>query len=424
MSLSLFHPLIQTWFRRRFGQPTEAQAQGWPSIAQGRHTLISAPTGSGKTLAAFLKCIDDLLQRGLKEGLTDTTQVVYVSPLKALSNDIERNLSEPLAEIGDLAKEMGIDMPEIRVAVRTGDTSASQRQAMAKRPPHILITTPESLYLLLTSKSGRSGLRGARTLILDEIHAIADDKRGSHLSLSVERLCHLVEGPITRIGLSATQRPIEEVARFLVGTQNIDDNGVADCVIVDTGQARKIDLAIELPQNELGPIAIHEQWAETLDRVAQLVKEHRTTLLFVNTRRLVERVAHQLSERLGEEVVAAHHGSLSRETRHRAERSLKAGEVKICVATASLELGIDVGPVDLVCQIGSPRSIGLLLQRVGRSGHSLGRTPKGRLFPLTRDELVECVGLARAIRRRNLDTLSIPRWPLDVLAQQIVAACA
>lgn len=426
MSLELFHPVVQAWFGRKFRQPTEPQAQGWPSIAKGRHTLISAPTGSGKTLAAFLKCIDDLFHKGLREdGLPDSTQVVYVSPLKALSNDIERNLAQPLAEIAELAEEMGVDLPEIRVAVRTGDTPAKDRQAMAKRPPHILITTPESLYLLLTSKSGRNGLRSTNTLILDEIHAVADDKRGSHLSISVERLCALSENPITRIGLSATQRPIEEVARFLVGNGNIDRNGNPDCSIVDAGHARNIDLAIEMPeQDDLGPIATHELWAETLDKITELVKSHDTTLLFVNTRRLVERVAHQLSERMGEEAVAAHHGSLSRETRHKAEQNLKAGHVKVCVATASLELGIDIGNVDLVCQIGSPRSIGLLLQRVGRSGHSLGRTPKGRLFPLTRDELVECTSLVRGVRRNNLDTLGIPSWPLDVLAQQIVAACS
>ncbi|MCH9037110.1 MAG: DEAD/DEAH box helicase [Chloroflexi bacterium] len=424
MPLSSFHPVVQAWFRSRFQQPTEAQARGWPSIAQGKHTLISAPTGSGKTLAAFLKCIDDLIKRGLDSGLEDVTQVVYVSPLKALSNDIERNLAEPLSGINSLAEVMGVPVPEIRVGLRTGDTTQSQRRAMAKRPPHILITTPESLYILLTSKSGRQGLRGVKTLILDEIHAIADDKRGSHLSLTVERLCALAEGPITRIGLSATQRPIEEVARFLVGNRFIGDDGSPECLIVDAGHAREIDLALEMPQGELGSIASHELWAETLDRIADLARGHGTTLVFVNTRRLVERVSHQLSERMGEEAVAAHHGSLSRETRHLAEENLKAGKVKVCVATASLELGIDVGVVDLVCQIGSPRSIGLLIQRVGRSGHSIGLTPKGRLFPLTRDELVECVALVRAVKRHKLDSLSIPPWPLDVLSQQIVAACA
>ena len=422
--MSLFHPIIQDWFRGRFQAPTEAQALGWPAISKGRHTLIAAPTGSGKTLAAFMTCIDGLVRQGMEGDLPDTTQVVYVSPLKALSNDIQRNLATPLEKIGALARETGTTLPEIRAAVRTGDTKSSERAKMAKQPPHILITTPESLYILLTSKSGRRGLKGVKTLILDEIHAVADDKRGSHLSLSVERLCALAQGPVTRIGLSATQRPIEEMARFLVGTQHVAPDGSSDCTVVDTGHARDLDLAIQLPERELGPIATHEHWGDTLDGITQLVQSHNTTLVFVNTRRLVERVAHQLSERLGEEAVAAHHGSLSRSTRLAAEENLKQGDVKVCVATASLELGIDVGVVDLVCQIGSPRSIGLLLQRIGRSGHTLGGTPKGRLFPMTRDEMLECTALARAVRRGNLDTLSVPDWPLDVLAQQIVAACS
>jgi ATP-dependent Lhr-like helicase len=360
----------------------------------------------------------------MEGGLPDATQVVYVSPLKALSNDIQRNLSTPLQEIGALAEERGTPLPGIRAAVRTGDTKPYERQKMAKRPPHILITTPESLYILLTSKSGRQGLRDTRTLILDEIHAVADDKRGSHLSLSVERLCALAQGPVVRIGLSATQRPIQEMARFLVGTSNIEPDDTPRCTVVDTGHARTLDMGLCLPQRELGPIATHEHWDETLNAIAELVRTHGTTLVFVNTRRLVERVSHQLSERLGEGAVAAHHGSLSRATRLAAEEMLKNGQVKVCVATASLELGLDVGLVDLVCQIGSPRSIGLLLQRVGRSGHSLGATPKGRLFPLTRDELVECTALLRAVKRGNLDSLAIPLWPLDVLAQQIVAACS
>ena len=420
----VFHDLVRSWFDGKFEGPTEAQAMGWPAIAGGRHTLIAAPTGSGKTLAAFLTCIDRLVRMGLEEELPETTQVVYVSPLKALSNDIQKNLSTPLKEISALAEELGTPLPEICAAVRTGDTKPAERQKMAKRPPHILITTPESLYILLTSKSGREGLKGVKTLILDEIHAVADDKRGSHLSLSVERLCALAEGPITRIGLSATQRPIEEMARFLVGNQNIAPDGTPDCLIVNTGHARALDLAIQLPPQELGPIATHELWGETLDTIAGLVGRHGTTLVFVNTRRLVERVAHQLSERLGEQAVVAHHGSLSRTTRLAAEEKLKRGEVKVCVATASLELGIDIGVVDLVCQIGSPRSIGVLLQRIGRSGHTLGGTPRGRLFPLTRDELVECTALVRAVHRGNLDILKIPSWPLDVLSQQIVAACA
>ena len=424
MPLDQFHPIIQDWFRSRFDAPTEAQATGWPAIAQGRHTLIAAPTGSGKTLAAFLTCIDQLVRQGLDEGLPDATQVVYVSPLKALSNDIQKNLATPLEEIEDLAEARGTPLPTIRTAVRTGDTPASQRQKMAKQPPHILITTPESLYILLTSESGRRGLRQVKTLILDEIHAVADDKRGAHLSLSVERLCALAEGPIARVGLSATQRPIEEMARFLVGNQNMSVGGIPDCLIVDTGRARKIELSVQLPPGELGPIATHEIWGETLDSITEMAQKHGTTLVFVNTRRLVERVSHQLSGRMGESAVVAHHGSLSRATRLAAEQKLKQGEVKVCVATASLELGIDIGDVDLVCQIGSPRSIGLLLQRIGRSGHTVGGTPKGALYPLTRDELVECAALCQAIRRKNLDALSVRAWPLDVLAQQMVAACA
>ena len=423
MTLSLFHPAIQAWFRGRFEAPTEAQAIGWPAISEGRHTLIAAPTGSGKTLAAFLTCIDSLVRTGMEGSLSDTTQVLYVSPLKALSNDIQKNLAIPLEEIGALAEELGAPIPEIRTAVRTGDTKASERQRMAKNPPHILITTPESLYILLTSRSGREALKGVKTLILDEIHAVDDDKRGSHLSLSVERLCALAEGPVIRIGLSATQRPIDEMARFLVGNQNIAPDGTPNCLIVDTGHARAIDLAIELPERELGPIATHEVWAETLDAITELVLSHGTTLVFVNTRRLVERVAHQLSDRLGEGAVVAHHGSLSRALRLDAEEKLKRGEVKVCVATASLEMGIDIGVVDLVCQIGSLRSIGLLLQRIGRSGHTLAGTPKGRLFPLTRDELLECTALTRAVHSSNLDSMKVPPWPLDVLAQQMVAAC-
>ena len=425
MSLQDFHPYVREWFLDRFAAPTPAQAQGWPAIAHGRHTLIAAPTGSGKTLAAFMTSIDGLVREGLNGGLPDRTEVVYVSPLKALSNDIRRNLSEPLAGIGEIADQAGQPLPEIRTSVRTGDTSQSERQAMVKRPPHILITTPESLYILLTSESGRKSLKGVRTLILDELHAVAGNKRGSHLSLSVERLCELAEGPVTRIGLSATQRPIEEVARFLVGSRAIAPDGTPECTVVDSGHSRSMDLAIELvPDDELGPIATHEQWDRMLDRVAEMVAKHESTLLFVNTRRLVERVAHQMSLRLGQDTVVPHHGSLSQETRHRAEQLLKDGTVKVCVATSSLELGIDIGAVDLVCQIGSPRSIGLMLQRVGRSGHSVGGTPKGRLFPLTRDELLECLALIRGYRRGNLDTLIIPPWPLDVLAQQVVAECA
>ena len=422
MATSHFHPIVRAWFERRFGRPTGAQELGWLAIAQGRHTLIAAPTGSGKTLAAFLNCLDSLVRQGLENGgLPDATQVVYVSPLKALSNDIHRNLEQPLAEITALAQEMGTPIPEIRVAVRTGDTTAKERALHAKRPPHVLITTPESLFILLTSERGRNALKSARTLILDELHAVVASKRGSHLALSVERLCHLADGPIVRIGLSATQRPITEVARFLTG---MADGKEPECTIVDTGHRREMDLAIELPVGfEMGPIATHELWAQVLDQIVGHVRSHHTTLVFVNTRRLVERVAHLLAERLGDDEVVAHHGSLSREKRFEAEQRLKEGRVKVCVATASLELGIDIGNVDLVCQIGSPRSIGVGLQRIGRSGHSLHATPKGRFYPLTRDELVETVALFRAVEDGALDTLSVPPWPLDILAQQMVAAC-
>ncbi|MGD0310276.1 MAG: DEAD/DEAH box helicase [Acidobacteriota bacterium] len=419
--LSTFHPLVREWFESRFARPTAVQERGWPAIAEGRHTLLSAPTGSGKTLAAFLVCIDRLLRSALRGDLPDSSRVVYVSPLKALSNDVHKNLALPLREIAALARGRGIDLPEIRIALRTGDTPAYERQVMARKPPHIWITTPESLYLLLTSASGRRSLQGVKTLILDEIHAVAGNKRGSHLALSVERLCALAGEPLTRIGLSATQSPIEEVARFLVGNAHIDKNGTPDCAIVDIGHRRDSDLQIEMPADELGSVATHELWGEVVARIATLAQTHHTTLVFVNTRRLVERVAHQLSEIMGREAVVAHHGSLARKTRLLAEERLKSGEARVAVATASLELGIDIGSVDLVCQIGSPRSIGVLLQRVGRSGHSLGGVSKGRLFPLTRDELIECAALLLATRRGDLDRLSIPPWPLDVLAQQIIA---
>jgi ATP-dependent Lhr-like helicase len=422
--LSVFHPVIREWFCSRFSIPTEAQALGWNAIAEGRHTLIAAPTGSGKTLAAFLVCIDRLLRAGIENELADRVQIVYVSPLKALSNDIHRNLSEPLREITLLARERGLPVPDIRIAVRTGDTPAHERQTYARKPPHIWVTTPESLYILLTSESGRRGLSGVQSLILDEIHSIAGSKRGSHLALSIERLCALAGKPIVRIGLSATLRPIEEAARFLVGTAELNPDGMPRCTIVDTGHLRGMDLQIEMPDTELGPIATLELWDETLERIAGLIREQQTTLVFVNTRRLVERVAHQLSLKIGEENIVAHHGSLSRKTRLLAEDRLKSGSVRACVATASLELGIDIGAVDLVCQVGSPRSIGVLLQRVGRSGHRLGGFPKGRVFPLTRDELIECAALIYAIRKGELDRISIPPWPLDVLAQQIVAMCA
>jgi ATP-dependent Lhr-like helicase len=412
------HPIVQEWFTTRFGAATEPQEQGWPHILANRTTLISAPTGSGKTLAAFLTCIDRLVRKAIAGDLIDATQVLYVSPLKALGNDIQKNLEQPLAEILELAGARGLLMPEIRAAVRTGDTLMKDRRSMLKRPPHILVTTPESLYILLTAEKSREILKTVETVIVDEIHAIADDKRGAHLALSLERLEALTDRPPVRVGLSATQKPIELVAHFLAGS------GRPNPVVVQIGHQRTIDIAVEVPRSELGPVATHEMWDEIYNRLTQLIQEHRSTLLFVNTRRLAERVAHHLTERLGIEAVATHHGSLSRKLRLEAERKLKAGEVKALVATASLELGIDIGTVELVCQIGSPRSIAVAWQRIGRSGHWRGAIPKGRIFATTRNELIECAALVRAMRRGELDRVSIPENSLDILAQQIVATCA
>jgi len=463
--VSSLHPAVRRWFEERFPDgPSAPQASGWPAIQRRENTLIAAPTGSGKTLAAFLICIDELYRRGGRDGrgggarradrdegaarlfrlepdpesrrgatlaagaagrgadgsahgVSEGVEVLYVSPLKALAADIQQNLATPLAEIEKVACRMGLRPPAIRVGMRSGDTTPAARAAMLKKPPQILVTTPESLYLLLTSARGREILRPVRTVIVDEIHALARDKRGSHLALSLERLeacCHV--SPV-RIGLSATQRPIEALARLLVGSGR-------RCTIVDEGHRRALDLGLVLPGSELEAVASSEQMAEILDGIAEQVGQHRTTLVFVNTRRMAERLAHQLAERLGEEGVAAHHGSLSKQRRLRVESALREGRLRALVATASLELGIDVGPVELVCQIGSPRSIATFLQRVGRSGHFRGGLPKGRLYPLTRDELVECAGLLRGVRAGRLDRVRPPVAPLDILAQQIVAACA
>jgi len=422
MSLSGFHPAIERWFESRFREPTEPQQRAWPLIQAGRNALIAAPTGSGKTFAAFLAAIDSLLRQGLDGGgtLADGTQVVYVSPLKALSNDVQKNLAEPLAEIRRTLETLCLPDVEIRTLVRTGDTPGAERQEMVRRPPHILVTTPESLYLILTSERAREMLRGVRTVIVDEIHAVARDKRGSHLALSLERLEHLTGRRLQRIGLSATQKPIEDIAAFLSGSRH----PTTDTCIVDSGHARKLDLAIEIPSSPLEAVMAAEVWEEIYERLVQLILEHRTTLVFVNTRRLAERLTLHLSERLGADQVTSHHGSLSKEKRLDAETRLKEGKLKALVATASLELGIDIGAVDLVCQIGSTRSIATLLQRVGRSGHHLAAVPKGRLFPLSRDELIECAALVRAAHERQLDRLIIPAHPLDILAQQIVATVA
>ncbi|HXY75847.1 MAG TPA: DEAD/DEAH box helicase [Steroidobacteraceae bacterium] len=420
-----FHPAVANWFARTFAAPTSAQEEAWPAIAAGRHVLIAAPTGSGKTLAAFLAVIDELVRSGVAAGgLADATSVVYVSPLKALSNDIHRNLEAPLAGIREELRALALPEIDIRTFVRTGDTPQHERAAMRKRPPHIVVTTPESLYILMGSQSGRAMLASTRTVIVDEIHAMVGSKRGVHLAVTLERLEALAGRKLVRVGLSATQKPIAEVARFLVGTRSLRPDGSAACTIIDTGHVRERDLELEIPPAPLEAVMSGEVWTQLYDRLAQLISEHRTTLVFVNTRRQAERLARHLSERLGTEHVTAHHGSMAKESRLDAEARLKRGELRALVATASLELGIDIGDVDLVCQLASPRSIAAFLQRVGRSGHSLGAIPKGRLFPLSRDDLVECAALLAAVRRGELDQLTIRAKPLDVLAQQIVAEAA
>ncbi|HSL20663.1 MAG TPA: DEAD/DEAH box helicase [Vicinamibacterales bacterium] len=422
MSLDHFHPVVARWFAETLGEPTPAQGRGWTAIREGRHTLIAAPTGSGKTLAAFLTALDDLFQEALGAALPDEVRVIYVSPLKALSTDIHRNLATPRRGMRRLAEEAGLAVPRITAAVRTGDTTAAERAAMLRRPPHILVTTPESLYLLLTAERSREMLRTARTVIVDEIHAVIGTRRGAHLALTLERLERVAERPLLRLGLSATQKPIEEVARFLVGVPEAGrDHG---CAIVDEGHRRAMDLGLEIPRSTLEAVMSHEVWEEYYDRLADLISAHRTTLVFVNTRRMAERLARHLSDRLGEQAVTAHHGSLSKEKRRDAEERLKAGQLKALIATASLELGIDIGASDLVCQIGSPHRIATFLQRVGRSGHTVSGLPKGRLFPVTRDDLIECAALLRSVRRGELDCIVSHDAPLDVLAQQIVAEIA
>ncbi|MGE0707516.1 MAG: DEAD/DEAH box helicase [Planctomycetota bacterium] len=408
MSLDAFLPVIRTWFQETLGSPTVPQREGWPRILAGEHALIAAPTGSGKTLAAFLAGIDALLR---EPALPDETRVLYVSPLKALGNDVQKNLLRPLAEL----REREPSLPEVRVLVRSGDTPQRERAAITRTPPHVLVTTPESLYILLTSDGGRNVLRTVRTVIVDEIHAVAGDKRGAHLALSLERLAALA-GEVQRIGLSATQRPIEEVARFLGGVGR-------EVHVVDAGHARELDLALEIPGSPLETVCSHETWGEVYERMAALIAEHRTTLVFVNTRKLAERVSARLADLLGPEAVTSHHGSLARERRLEAEQRLKDGQLRALVATASLELGIDVGEVDLVCQVGSTRRISTFLQRIGRAGHGVGRLPKGRLFPLTREELIEGAALLQAVRAGELDRIELARGALDILAQQLVASC-
>jgi ATP-dependent Lhr-like helicase len=413
-----FHPLLSEWFGTRYGEPTEPQLRGWPVIAQRRDVLISAPTGSGKTLAAFSICLDDLVRRATAGELPDETLVVYVSPLKALTNDVHKNLEVPLQQIVELAREKQIDLAEIRSAVRTGDTTSTERQRMLRKPPHILVTTPESLFILLTAEKSRALFTNVSTIIVDEIHAMAGDKRGSHLVLTLARLDRLVTEnggrKPQRIGLSATVRPLETVAQFLS----------PEAEVIDVGSRREMTVRVDIPNDELGPVASAEAWGDVYDRIADMIRANRTTLVFVGTRRMSERVAFALTERLGPETVLPHHGSLSKEARFDAEHRLKAGQLKAVVATASLELGIDIGTVDLVVQIGSPRSIAVALQRIGRSGHWIGARPHGVIFPTTRDELLECAALVRSISNGALDALSIPTAPLDILSQQIVAACA
>ena len=426
--LAGMHPAVREWFLTRFPDgPTEPQVLGWPHVVAGEDTLIAAPTGSGKTLAGFLMAIDALYRAAeAGEQVEGATQVVYVSPLKALAVDIQQNLEIPLREIAEVAQRMGRPGPSLRAEVRNGDTTSSARAAMLRRPPNFLVTTPESLYLMVTAERSRATLASVRTVIVDEIHAMARDKRGSHLTLTLERLDHVCDQRPIRVGLSATQRPVETVARLLVGAgaDRSGPDGEPRCAIIDVGHQRQLDLAIELPDGELEAVASAEQLAEVLDRIAGYVQAHRTTIVFVNTRRLAERIAHLLGERLGDDVVASHHGSLSKDRRLRVETRLRAGDLRALVATASLELGIDIGPVELVCQIASPRSMATFLQRVGRSGHHRGGLPKGRLFPMTRDELVECCALLAGVRAGRLDAISPPVAPLDILAQQIVAETA
>src|SRR4051794_7809914 len=416
MPLTCFHPLVARWFQQRFGEPTAPQRQGWDAIRAGRDTLISAPTGSGKTLAAFLYSLDQLFREGLEGPLPDEIRGVYVSPLKALSADIHLNLAEPRREIRRLAEECGLEAPRITAAIRSGDTPSAERAAMLRKPPHILVTTPESLYLLLTARRSREMLRTVRTVIVDEIHAVVESCRGAHLALTLERLSHVASQPVQRIGLSATVKPIEEVGRWL--------KPATPPVLVNTGHGRTTDLALELTGSPLEAMISGDAWNEIYDRLTELIKAHKTTIVFVNTRRLAERVSRHLAERLGETAVTAHHGSLSKETRLDAEQRLKTGQLQALVATASLELGIDIGHVDLVCQLGTPRRISTFLQRVGRSGHTVHGTPKGRLFPLTRDELVECTAIIRSVHQGQLDRIFIRDKPLDVLAQHVVAETA
>ena len=417
-----FLPFVRRWFEDTFAQATRPQIEGWEAIASGRDTLIVAPTGSGKTLAAFLWALDHLHRLGLERRLEDRVYVVYVSPLRALNNDIEKNLRAPLAGIRAAAAAEGIKLPEVRVAVRTGDTLAPQRQAMTRRPPHVLITTPESLYILLTSERFRPAFAHTRFLIVDEIHALMGSKRGAHLALSLERLQALVEAGggarPQRIGCSATVSPIESALAFLTGAT------ARDPITIDAGFTRDLDLQIVAPVDDFLTSESDMVWEATLQQIAELVQAHRTTLVFAQSRRAAERLARDLNDRITDGRVAAHHGSLSRRARLEAENRLKQGELRALVATSSLELGIDVGAIDLVVQLQSPRNIAAALQRVGRAGHLLSRTSKGRIIVTRGEELLEAAAVVRSIKERQLDRIVTPEAPLDVLAQQVVAAVA
>ena len=425
--LQLFHPATARWFRESFVEPTPAQTNGWPHIAAGDNTLILAPTGSGKTLAAFLYAIDELIRR--EEGASETRGVhtLYLSPLKALANDIERNLEPPLAGVRASGEALGLSIPEVRVGLRTGDTSQTQLQRMVRNPPDLLVTTPESLHLLLTSAKARDMLRTVRYVIVDEIHALCPNKRGTFLALLLERLEALAERSPIRIGLSATQRPLEDVARFLGGYAL--DGKVRPVAIVDTGMRKRMDLEVicavedmtELPRSAEGMVSI---WPAIYDRLLDLVNRHTSTLVFANSRRVVERIAAEINRLAGTPIARAHHGSVSKEERHRIEEDLRAGRLPALVATASMELGIDVGAIDLVCQVAAPFSVASGLQRVGRAGHLVRATSVGRILPKTRADLLLSAATSRMMRQGEISAIRIPRHPLDMLAQQIVAMVA
>ncbi len=441
--LAPFRPATRDWFASSFEAPTAAQSLGWPAIAAGEHTLICAPTGSGKTLAAFLWCLDRLMGDPVPSEPLDRLRVLYVSPLKALAHDVDRNLRSPMAGIALAAAGRGTGVTPIRVGIRTGDTPADERRAFGRHPPDILVTTPESLYLMLTS-AAREALRSVEWVIVDEIHAMAGTKRGAHLALSMERLTTITRRPPQRIGLSATQRPLSAVAAFLGGRDTSPEAAgpppARQVTIVDAGVRKPLLLQVIVPVEDMsqlgepipleeapgGPAAAGEQrssiWPSVYPRVLELIRSHRSTIVFANSRRLAERLALKLNELAGEDLVRAHHGSLAREQRLIIEEMLKEGRLPALVATSSLELGIDMGAVDLVIQVESPLSVARGLQRVGRAGHQVGEPSRGIIFPKYRGDLLECAVVTRLMHEGAIEPTVVPRNPLDVLAQQIVAA--